>query len=159
MKIALRLGLLAAVMLSSPASGQQVRQINTCFEESVAALRSTQLEQGIAHCDKVIDDKNAAPELRARAYAQRGLMHARRWALIATPAFAFQALSDLTEGLRLPSLTTTRRHLLLVIRAQLYAATGQTRRALDDYAAVLDEDPNNIAARDGRKTLGPPEGF
>lgn len=159
MKTTLTLGLLAAMTLIPPASGQQVRQINTCFEESIAALRSTQLEQGIAHCDKVIDNKSTSAEQRARAYAQRGLMYARRWALVATPEFAFQAISDLTEALRPPSLTMTRKHLLLVIRAQLYAATGQTRRALDDYTAVLDEDPDNIAARSERKKLGPPEGF
>jgi hypothetical protein len=57
MKIALTASLLAAMTLSSPAFSEPVRQINTCFEESVAALRWTQLEQGIAHCDKMIDDK------------------------------------------------------------------------------------------------------
>jgi hypothetical protein len=86
-------------------------------------------------------------------------MYARRWALVSTPAFAFQAIADISEGLRLQAPAMARKHLLLLIRAQLYAATGQNRRALDDFAAVLDEDPNNIAAGDGRKKLGPPEGF
>jgi hypothetical protein len=52
-----------------------------------------------------------------------------------------------------------RRNLLLVIRAQLYMATGQTRRASDDYSAVLRDDPNNAAARRGRDRLGPTEGL
>ena len=69
MKIALTASLLAAMTLSSPAFSEPVRQINTCFEESVTALRSIQLEQGIAHCDKVIDDTATPTVQRAGLYA------------------------------------------------------------------------------------------
>jgi hypothetical protein len=159
MRIAPKASLLLAMTLSAPALGEQARSINTCFEESVAALRSSQLEQAISHCDKVIADKATPPERRAQALAQRGLMYGRRWSIVSTPAFAFQAIADISEGLRLHSPAMARRHLLLVVRAQLYAATGQTRRALDDYAAVLEEDSTNSAAREGQKRLGLPEGF
>ena len=157
--IALTASLLAAMTLSSPAFSEPVRQINTCFEESVAALRSTQLEQGIAHCDKVIDELGYI-----HGAARAGLCAA--WIDVCAALGARLNASVRVPGdrryqrrLRLQAPAIARKHQLLLIRAQLYAATGQNRRALDDFTAVLDEDPNNIAAGDGRKMLGPVEGF
>ena len=42
-----------------------------------------------------------------------------------------------------------RRIVLLMVRAQLYAATGQASKAADDYRAVLENDPNNRSALHG----------
>ena len=156
---------IAVLVLASvlPALSQVV-PIQTCFEESVVALRLNQLEQGIGHCDKLIDDQATPPTRRGEALAQRGLMRARIWTIVATPgpttlAMATQSIADITESLRLHSPAVERRHVLLVIRAQLYVATGQTRRAAEDYAAILREDPNNPEARRGRDRLGPAEGL
>ena len=96
MRIALALGLLLAVTISPAAVGQIVR-IDTCFEEALAALRLSQLEQGIAHCDQVIDDNATPADRRGQAFAQRGLMYARQWSIIGTTAFATQAIADITD--------------------------------------------------------------
>jgi tetratricopeptide (TPR) repeat protein len=146
-----------------PALSQVVR-IDTCFEQSIAALRLNQLEQGIAHCDKLIEDQATPPSRRGEALAQRGLMRAHIFTIVATPApttlaMATQSIADITESLRLHSPAVERRHVLLAIRAQLYIATGQTRRAAEDYAAILRDDPNNAAAKRGRDRLGPIEGL
>ena len=155
----LRLALTTALVLAiaPPAPAQELQRINTCFVNSLAALRLSQAEQGIAHCDKVIEDQAAAREQRGQALAQRGLMQARRWTILLTPPLAVQAISDITESFELHAPAMPRKHQLLMIRAQLYAATGQARRAADDYGAILHEDPNNAAARQGRGRLGPAE--
>ena len=158
MRIALNLTLLLTVAISQPALGQEVRRINTCFEESLAALWLSQLEQGIAHCDQVIEDKATTSVQRGQAYAQRGLMQARRWSIVSTTAFAVQGIADISEALRLHTPPIERKHQLLLIRAQLYAATGQTRRASDDFTAILAEDPNDAAASNGLRRLGQPAG-
>jgi len=152
-------GLLAAALVVTHAAAEDVRQVNTCFEEHVAGLRLSQLEQGIALCTKVIEDKAAPAGRRGEAFAQRGLMHARRWSVVSEPTSAFQGIADLTEALQLHKPAMERRHLLLIIRAQLYAATGQRRRAADDYELVLKENPKSIQAKEGRSRLGLPEGL
>jgi hypothetical protein len=141
-----------------PASSQVVR-IETCFEENIAALRLSELDQGIAHCDKIIDDVAAPSERRGKAFAQRGLMHARQWTIFGGTSYATRGIADITEALRLHAPTMERRHMLLVIRAEVYVATGQTRRAAEDYAAILRDDPNNADAKRGRDRLGPVEGL
>jgi len=163
----LRSILAAAVMLCAPisASGQmQIRRVDTCFEDPIAVLRLSQLEQGIAQCDTLIEDQATPPTRRGEALAQRGLMRAHMFTIIATPgqatiAMATQGIADITESLRLHTPAMVRRNLLLVVRAQLYVATGQTRRASDDYTAVLRDDPDNAAAKRGRDRLGPAEGL
>lgn len=159
MRIALSLGLLLVFALSSPGVGEEVRKINTCFEESLAPLRLGQLEEGIAHCDRVVEDKTTPADRRGQAFAQRGLMYARRWSILSTPAFAIQGISDITEAFRLHTPAMQRKHLLLLIRAQLYVGTGQTRRASEDFSAILGEDPANNAAQEGLKRVGAPAGF
>jgi hypothetical protein len=76
--IARNLCLLLAMTISTVAFGES-RKISTCFEEGLAALRLNQLEDGIDHCHQVIEDKAAPLDRRGQAYAQRGLMQARRW--------------------------------------------------------------------------------
>ena len=117
MRIALNLTLLLTVTISQLALGQEVRRINTCFEESLAALLLSQLEQGIAHCDQVIEDKAATSVQRGQAYAQRGLMHARRWSIMSTTSFAVQGIGDISEALRLYTPPIARKHQLLIVRA------------------------------------------
>jgi len=155
------------MMLCAPISafGQmQLQRVDTCFEDPVTALRLSQLEQGIAQCDKLIEDQATPPTRRGEALAQRGLMRAHIFTIVATPgqatlAMATQSIADISEALRLHTPAVERKNLLLVIRAQLYVATGQTRRALEDYAAILRDDPNNAAAVRGRDRLGPAEGL
>jgi hypothetical protein len=156
--IARNLCLLLAMTISTVAFGES-RKISTCFEEGLAALRLNQLEDGIDHCHQVIEDKAAPLDRRGQAYAQRGLMQARRWAVLSTTAFAVQGIADITEALRLHTPTPTRKHHLLFVRARLYVAVGQTKRASDDLTAILKEDPRNADADDGLKRLGTPNGF
>jgi hypothetical protein len=159
MRIALPLGIVLAMALSPGALSQEVRRINTCFEESLAALRLSQLEQGIAHCDQVVEDKATPSDRRGQAHAQRGLMYARQWSIVSTIGFAVQGVADITEAFRLHTPEIARKHQLLIVRAQLYVATGQNRRASSDFTAVLDEDPTNTDARIGLRRLGSPEGL
>lgn len=158
MTAALYLSLLCGALGASPAVGEEAQGV-ACFVQSVAPLRSGPLQQAISDCTKIIDDKTARPERRGQALAQRGLMYARLWALLSTPSHAFQGIADLTDALELHRPPMERRHLLLIIRAQLYAATGQARRAQDDYGAILNEDPSNRSARDGQKRFGPVENY
>ena len=157
---ALRISLPVAViiLLAFPARGQEFRKINTCFEESIAALRLIQIEDGIARCDAVIEDKATPSDRRGQAYAQRGLMQARRWSIVSTTAFAVQGIADISEALRLHTPPIERKHQLLLVRARLYAATGQTRHASDDFTGILADDPNNAQASNGLRRLGQPAG-
>ena len=84
MKIALHLGVILAVTVALPSLGQETRRISTCFEEALAGLRLSELEEGITHCDEVIDDKAIASDQRGQAFAQRGLMYARQWSIFST---------------------------------------------------------------------------
>jgi hypothetical protein len=163
----LRSVIAAAMMLCahiSASAQMQIQRVDTCFEDPIAALRLSQLEQGIGQCDKLIEDQATPPTRRGEALAQRGLMRAHMFTIVATPgqatlAMATQGIADITESLRLHTPAMARRNLLLVIRAQLYIATGQTRRASDDFSAVLGDDPDNAAAKRGRDRLGPAEGL
>jgi hypothetical protein len=161
MMIALRISLPVALIisLSFQAVGQEIQRINTCFVEWLAPLRLSQLEQGIAHCDQLIEDKATPSAQRGEAFAQRGLMYARRWSIVSTPALAVQGVADITEALRLHTPAIARKHELLIVRAQLYVAIGQTRRASEDFTAVLNEDAGNAEAQSGLRKLGSPAGL
>ena len=139
------------------AFGQSFQRINTCFEETIAALRLNQLDQLTELCDKIVNDASARPEIRGQALAQRGLAHFRRWAVLEVAHDATRGIADITDGLRLHTPGKERKHQLLVVRAQLLGATGQLRRASDDYKVVLSEDPGNEAARAGLRKIGTPE--
>ena len=159
MKIALHLGVILAVTVALPSLGQETRRINTCFVEWLAPLRLSQPEQGIAHCDQLIEDKATPSAQRGEAFAQRGLMYARRWSIVSTPALAVQGVADITETVRLHTPAIARKHELLIVRAQLYVAIGQTRRASEDFTAVLNEDAGNAEAQSGLRKLGSPAGL
>ena len=137
-----------------PGSRPRDQRINTCFVESLAPLRLNQLEQGIAHCDQLIEDKTTPSVQRGEAFAQRGLMYARRWSVVSTTAFAVQGVADITEAFRLHTPAIARKHQLLIVRAQLNAALGQTRRASEDFTAVFNEDAGNAEAQRGLRQLG-----
>ena len=146
-----------AIANAPAAFGQPLQRISTCFEETIAALRLNQIDQITELCDKIINDASARPELRGQALAQRGHAHFRRWAVLEASHDATRGIADITEGLRLHTPGKERKHQLLVIRAQLLSATGQLRRASDDYRLVLSEDPGNEAARMGLRRIGTPE--
>ena len=57
-----------------------------------------------------------------------------------TTAFAVQGVADIAEAFRLHTPATARKHQLLIVWAQLNVALGQTRRASEDFTAVLNED-------------------
>ena len=122
-----------AIANAPAAFGQPFQRISTCFEETIAALRLNQLDQLTELCDKIINDASARPEMRGQALAQRGHAHFRRWAFLEASHDATRGIADITEGLRLHTPGKERKHQLLVIRAQLLGATGQLRRASDDY--------------------------
>ena len=140
-----------------PAQAQPVQRINSCFEESIAALRLSQLDQLTELCDRIINDVSATGETRGQALAQRGHAAFRRWAVLETVPDATRGIADITESLRLHTPGPERKQQLLLIRARLYAAAGQLRRAADDYRLVLSEDPSNDTARLGLRKIGAPE--
>lgn len=149
---------IAARIATWPAAAEQpLQRISTCFEESIAALRLSQLDQLIDHCDRVVGDAATKQETRGQALAQRGHAYFRRWAVLEAAPDATRGIADITESLRLHTPAKERKQQLLLIRAQLYAATGQLRRASDDYRLVLTEDPGNEAARGGLRKIGAPE--
>ncbi len=157
------MGRIAAVTLLviaglTPAFAQDgTANTSACFQQNVAALRLARLDDAIARCAVIIDDRAAAASLRGEASAQRGLMHGRRWAVLETQGDATQGIADISEGLRLHTPGAERRVQLLLVRAQLYTATGQTRRAADDFRNVLSSDPGNDIARAGLRRLGQPD--
>src|SRR5262245_36040634 len=74
-----------------------LQKINTCFEESIAALRLSQIDQLTELCDKIINDASATREMRGQALAQRGHAAFRRWAVLETAEDAMRGISDITE--------------------------------------------------------------
>jgi hypothetical protein len=159
MRKAVAWALLLAAGLA-PARGQDdAPKVISCFETQTSALRLAQVDRAIELCTLIIDDQAITSKARGEALSQRGLLHARRWTAVEIPQEASQGIADISEGLRLYTPPEERRHLLLIIRAQLYVATGQTRRASDDYRTVLNADPNNAVARAGLRRLGQPEGL
>lgn len=142
----------------APALGQDIKATPiSCLETRTAALRLSQLVEGIAGCTKLAEDPTATATLRSQALHQRGLMHARRWSIIQDRQDAVRGIEDITEGLRLQMPQTDRRNVLLMIRAQLYAATEQASKAADDYRSVLETDPKNRSALHGLSAVSRPE--
>lgn len=134
----------------SPALGQDTKATPiSCLETRTAALRLNQLAEGIAGCTKFADDPAATATLRSQALHQRGLMHARRWSIVQDRQDAVRGIDDITEGLRMQTPPADRRSVLLMVRAQLYAATNQADKAAADYRAVLENDPKNRSALHG----------
>jgi hypothetical protein len=132
-------------------------KVSSCFEPWTANLRIAQLDHGIELCSKIAEDRSAPAKARGEALAQRGLLHARRWSIVELQSEALQGIADITEGLKLHTPDSGRKSHLLVVRAQLYVATGQLRRATDDYRAVLAAEPDNEPAKAGLRRIGQPE--
>jgi hypothetical protein len=97
--------------------------------------------------------------VRGQALAQRGLLYAKRWSIVETEPDALHGIADITEGLRLYSPDKDKKQHLLNVRGQLYLATGQHKKAADDFKAVLAEAPDNEAARAGLKKTGAAENY
>ena len=154
--VALVTALLTAGVTPALAQDESPRAVS-CFENRTAAMRLNQLERAIAQCSQVIDDQATAAATRGQALSQRGLLRARRYVAIEVAQEAVQGIADITEGLRLHTPPEERRIQLLIVRAQLYVATGQTRRAATDYQTVLAADPNNSLARSRLRRLAPQE--
>ena len=147
--------LCGAVLTASaaPAAAQPVELVRGCLVESVAALRLSELAKVIASCAQIIDDAATPRDMRGQALGQRGLLYAKRWSIMEALPDAQRGIADITEGFRQHTPAKDRKHHLLNIRGQLYLATGQTKRASDDFKAVLAEAPDNDQARAGlRKT-------
>jgi hypothetical protein len=149
------LGLFLLVAAPS-AFGQDRTNSAACFQAQTAALRLAQLDDAISRCTIIIDDRATPASLRGEALSQRGVMHGRRWSIVEIAQDAVQGIADITEGFRLHTPKEERRRQLVLVRAQLYAATGQTRRAGEDFRDVLAGDPTNDIARAGLRRLGEP---
>ncbi|MEA2909690.1 MAG: hypothetical protein QOJ15_1771 [Bradyrhizobium sp.] len=135
---------------AAPAAAQPV-ELASCLVESVAVLRLSELAKIIASCAQIVDDAATPREMRGRALGQRGLLYAKRWSIIEALPDAQQGIADITEGLRQHNPAKDRKHHFLNIRGQLYLATGQAKRASDDFKAVLAEAPDDDQARAGLK--------
>ena len=142
----------------TPALAQEgTANASACFQQNVPALRLARLDDAIGRCTDIIDDRAAAASLRGEALAQRGLMRGRRWAVLEAQEDATQGIADISESLRLHAPGEERRIQLVLVRAQLYTAIGQTRRATDDFRNVLSTNPGNDIARAGLRRLGQPD--
>ena len=151
-------GLLGAIGVQ-PASAQSVQLVRDCLTETVAALRMSDLAKAIASCDEIANNTATSRDLRGQALGQRGLLYAKRWSLVEIPQDAQLGITDITDALQAHAFPKDRKQHLLTIRGQLYQATGQTRRAVDDFKAVLTEAPNNEAARAGLRKAGTPDSY
>ena len=143
----------------TPAVAQPVELVRGCLVESIAPLRLSELAQAISRCEQMIGDAATPREVRGQALGQRGLLYAKRWSIIETEQDALAGISDITEGLRLHNPEKARKQHLLNIRGQLYLATGQHKKAADDFKAVLAEAPDNESARNGLKKAGTADNY
>ena len=151
-------GLLLSVGIA-PALAQPVELVRGCLVESIAPLRLSELAQVISRCEQVIGDTASSQVLRGQALAQRGLLYAKRWSLVETEPDALHGIADITEGLRLHNPEKAKKQHLLNVRGQLYLATAQLKKAVDDFKAVLAEAPDNESARAGLKKTGTVENY
>jgi tetratricopeptide (TPR) repeat protein len=143
----------------APALAQPIERVRACLVESIAPLRLSELAQAISSCEQVIGDAATPRDVRGQALAQRGLLYAKRWSIVETEPDALHGIADITEGLRLYSPDKDKKQHLLNVRGQLYLATGQHKKAADDFKAVLAEAPDNEAARAGLKKTGAAENY
>jgi len=150
-------GLLAVGTVSTLA--QPIELVRGCLVESIAPLRLSELAQAISSCEQVIGDKASSRDLRGQALGQRGLLYGKRWSIVETESDALHGIADITEGLRLHNPEKARKQHLLNVRGQLFLATGQHKKAADDFKAVLAEAPDDEAARAGLKKAGASESY
>ena len=150
-------GLLATSI--APALAQPTELVRGCLVESIAPLRLSELAQAISRCEQVIGDAASSRDLRGQALAQRGLLYAKRWSIVETERDALAGIADITEGIRFHNPTKDKKQHLLNVRGQLYLATGQHKKAADDFKAVLAEAPDNESARAGLKKTGAAENY
>jgi tetratricopeptide (TPR) repeat protein len=148
------LGISIALALAQP-----VELVRGCLVESIAPLRLSELAQAISRCEQVIGDAASPREVRGQALAQRGLLYAKRWSIIETEQDALAGIADITEGLRLYNPDKPKKQHLMNVRGQLYLATGQHKKAADDFKAVLAEAPDNDSARAGLRKAGTAENY
>ena len=147
--------LLAACCSAALAESAGIKP-ETCVSVRTAALRLGELAETIRSCTNVINDKSLTETVRLEATAQRGILYARRWRLTDVLQDADQAIADFSEGLRSNSIVQEKRHQLLTWRGELYEATGQARRARDDFTAVLRISPSDENARAVLRRLDAP---
>jgi tetratricopeptide (TPR) repeat protein len=152
-------GALLAAIGWAPAFAQPVELVRGCLVEAIAPLRLSELAQAISRCEQVTGDAAAPQDVRGQALAQRGLLYAKRWSIVETEQDALRGIADITEGLRLHNPEKAKKQHFLNIRGQLYLATGQRKKAADDFKAILAEAPDNETARAGLKKTGTPENY
>jgi tetratricopeptide (TPR) repeat protein len=151
-------GLLLGISIA-PAFAQPVELVRGCLVESIAPLRLSELAQAISRCEQVIGDAAASQDMRGQALAQRGLLYAKRWSIVETEQDALRGIADITEGIRLHNPEKAKKQHLMNVRGQLYLATGQHKKAADDFKAVLAEAPDNESARAGLRKTGASENY
>jgi len=143
----------------APALAQPIERVRGCLVEAIAPLRLSELAQAISRCEQMIGDAASSRDLRGQALAQRGLLYAKRWSIVETEQDALAGIADITEGIRLYNPEKAKKQHLLNVRGQLYLATGQHKKAADDFRAVLAEAPDNESARAGLKKTGAAENY
>jgi tetratricopeptide (TPR) repeat protein len=153
------IGALLAAIGTAPAFAQPVELVRGCLVESIAPLRLSELAQAISRCEQVIGDAAASQDIRGQALAQRGLLYAKRWSIVETEQDALRGIADITEGIRLHNPEKAKKQHLMNVRGQLYLATGQHKKAADDFKAVLAEAPDNESARAGLRKAGTAENY
>jgi tetratricopeptide (TPR) repeat protein len=152
-------GVFLAASIAPALAQPPIEWVSGCLVQSIAPLRLSELAQAIARCEQVIGDAASSRDLRGQAFAQRGLLYAKRWSIVETEQDAVQGITDITEGLRLHNPEKAKKQHFLNIRGQLYLATGQRKKAADDFKAILAEAPDNETARAGLKKTGTPENY
>jgi len=100
----------------------------------------------IAHCGKIIDDKDQSAEARAEALTLRGQAYSegKDWD---------RALADFTAAITLQSkgsAGSARQSSIYVARAAAYLGKGDHKDALADFSAAIRTDASNGAALLGR---------
>lgn len=147
----------ALLVLSFAASAQvPVTQPDACLKVRTAALRLDAIAATIEACTSVIADQSQSRRIHADAFAQRGILYARRWRLTDTSADAQLAIADISRALDFRLLGNGQIHQLLIWRGALHEATRQPALASDDYRAVLRIAPLDETARSALRRLDAP---
>jgi tetratricopeptide (TPR) repeat protein len=111
--------LAAAAALALGTGAAQADRVADCKESRIVSVR-------IVACSQVIDNKTAAPELRAEAYRRRAEAFAER-------ASHKEAIADYTEALRLKGDDGAS----FYGRGQARLAAGETDEAISDFTQAI----------------------
>ena len=142
------------VGIPSAFAGNAPEQSKACLDIGTAALRRHQIDEAILTCTRVADGAAADEATLAAALIQRGILHGRRWALTDNRKDAESGIADISAGLRRHRFDNDKHIRALLIRGQLYGATGRRSPAVDDFREVLSIAPSDDVAKSALERLG-----